>query len=166
MNAAIIRSFVTSVISLLVLVSAQAQTPALQTNQSYVEELARPTSLDVGDLMSVFGYVISQLPERVKVYPTENYYYVGFFHDGIRYAGNIRLDASNRDDGKVIFAYFEDTSEWYDDAPVQHAILDASQGITVEKVEPLVYRITYQGKSVVFALNDLRNVKPPAGALA
>ena len=37
--------------------------------------------------------------------------------------------------------------------------------MTVEKVEPLVYRISYQGKSVVFALNDLRDVKPPAGAL-
>jgi hypothetical protein len=165
MNAAIIRSFVTSVISLLVLVSAQAQTPALQTNQSYVEELARPTSLNVGDLMSVFSYVMSQLPDRVKVYPTENYYYFGFIHEGIRYAGNIRLDASNRDEGKVIFAYFEDTSQWYDEAPVQHAILDASQGVTLEKVEPLVYRLSYQGKSVAFALNDLRDVKPPSGAL-
>ena len=139
--------------------------PSLQTNQAYVEDLARPTSLHVADPMAVFGFVMSQLPERVKVYPTENYYYFGFMHDGIRYAGNIRLDASNRDEGKVIFAYFEDTSQWYDDAPVQHVILDASQGVTVEKVEPLVYRIAYQGKSVTFALNDLRNVKPPAGAL-
>ncbi len=137
----------------------------LQTNQSYVEELARPASLKIDDLMSVFGYVMAQLPERVKVYPTENYYYFGFFHNGIRYAGNIRLDASNRDDGKVIFAYFEDTSQWYDGAPDQHAVLDAAQGVTVEKVEPLVYRVAYHGKSVVFALNDLRNVKPPAGAL-
>src|ERR1043165_8794667 len=146
--------------------AAGQDAPQLQTNQSYVEDVTRPTTLNVGDLMSVFGYVMSQLPERVKVYPTENYYYFGFMHDGIRYAGNIRLDASNRDDGKVIFAYFEDTSQWYDEAPVQHAILDASQGVTVEKVEPLLYRITYRGKSVTFALNDLRNVKPPAGALS
>ena len=55
--------------------------------------------------MAVFGFVMSKLPERVTVYPTENYYYFGFMHDGIRYAGNIRLDASNRDEGKVIFAY-------------------------------------------------------------
>jgi hypothetical protein len=41
----------------------------------------------------------------------------------------------------------------------------APQGVSVEKVEPLVYRVSYQGKSVVFALNDLSNVKPPAGAL-
>ena len=140
--------------------------PQLQTNQGYIEELARPTSLNVADPMVVFGFVMSQLPERVKVYPTENYYYFGFMQDGIRYAGNIRLDASNRDEGKVIFAYFEDTSQWYDDAPVQHAILDASQGVSVEKVEPLVYRVSYQGKSVVFALNDLRTVKPPASALS
>jgi len=163
--ATTIRIFLAPLALLLSVVLAHAETPALQTNQSYVEELARPTEIKVGDLMSVFGYVMSQLPERVKVYPTENYYYFGFLHDGIRYAGNIRLDASNRDDGKVIFAYFEDTSQWYDEAPVQHAILDASQGVTVEKVEPLVYRISYQGKSVVFALNDLRNVKPAPGAL-
>jgi hypothetical protein len=164
--ALIIRGFLAWLTLFLLLAPAQAETPPLQTNQSYVEELARPSEINVDDLMSVFGYVMSQLPERVKVYPTENYYYFGFLHNGIRYAGNIRLDASNRDDGKVIFAYFEDTSQWYDDADVKHAILDASQGVTVEKVEPLVYRITYQGKAVTFALNDLRNVKPPAGALA
>ena len=163
--ATILRSFLAPLAFLALLTPARAETPALQTNQSYVEDVTRPASLNVDDLMSVFGYVMSQLPERVKVYPTENYYYVGFFHNGIRYAGNIRLDASNRDDGKVIFAYFEDTSQWYDGAPDKHAVLDAAQGVTVEKVEPLVYRVTYQGKSVVFALNDLRNVKPPAGAL-
>jgi hypothetical protein len=163
--ATIIRSFLACFALLLWLPSAQAETPALQTNQSYVEELARPTEINVDDLMSVFGYVMSQLPERVKVYPTENYFYFGFLHNGIRYAGNIRLDASNRDDGKVIFAYFEDTSQWYEDAEVKHTILDASRGVNIEKVEPFVYRITYQGKSVTFALNDLRNVTPPASAL-
>jgi len=110
----------------------------------------------------VFGYVMGKLPERVKVYPTENYYYFGFFHNGIRYAGNIRLDASNRDDGKLVFAYFEDTAQWYEDAEVKYRVLDPSHGVTVEKAEPLVYRVTYQGKTVTFALNDLRGVKPPA----
>jgi hypothetical protein len=135
--------------------------PALQTNQAYVEELSRPAALDMTDLMAVFGFVWGKLPERVKVYPTENYYYFGFFHNGIRYAGNIRLDASNRDDGKVIFAFFEDTSQWFEDAEVKYRILDASHDVSVEKVEPLVYRVSYQGKSVTFALNDLRGVKPP-----
>jgi hypothetical protein len=139
--------------------------PALQTNQAYVEEVSGKTALDTNDIMAVFGYVMSKLPERVKVYPTENYYYFWFIHDGIRYAGNIRLDASNRDDGKVVFAYFEDTSVWYEDAEVKHKILEASDGIKLEKVEDLVYKLTYRDKSVTFALNDLRGVKPPAGAL-
>jgi hypothetical protein len=145
---------------------ARAQdAPALQTNQSYVEDVTRATSLNVDDPMAVFGFVLSKLPERVKVYPTENYYYFGFMHNGIRYAGNIRLDASNRDDGKADFAYFQDTAQWYDDAPVKHLLLDASQGVIIEKVERLTYRVSYQGKSVIFALNDLSQVKPPAGAL-
>jgi len=139
--------------------------PALQTNQAYVEEVMGKTALDPNDVMAVFGYVISKLPERVKVYPTENYYYFWFIHNGIRYAGNIRLDASDRDEGKVIFAYYEDTSVWYDEADTKHKVLDASDGVKLEKVEDLVYKLTYRDKSVTFALNDLRGVKPPASAL-
>jgi hypothetical protein len=141
------------------------EAPQLQTNQSYVEDVARAAALDVDDPMAVFGFVLSNLPERVKVYPTENYFYFGFMLGGIRYAGNIRLDASNRDEGKADFAYFEDTSQWYDDAPVKHLVVDSSRGVTIEKVAPLVYRVSYRGKAVVFALNDLSQVKPPAGAL-
>src|ERR1044071_4443270 len=82
--------------------SALAQdVPQLQTNQAYVEDATRATALNVNDPIAVFSFVMSKLPERVKVYPTENYYYFGFMHNGIRYAGNIRLDASNRDDGKA-----------------------------------------------------------------
>ncbi len=111
----------------LVSTAAAQDTPPLQANQAYVEDLARPTTLDVTDLMAVFGFVWAKLPERVKVYPTENYYYVGFFHNGIRYAGNIRLDASNRDDGKVIFAYFEDTSQWFENSEVKYRMLRTFQ---------------------------------------
>jgi hypothetical protein len=32
-------------------------------------------------------------------------------------------------------------------------------------VEPLVYRVTFGARSVVFALNDLSAVKPPPGAV-
>jgi hypothetical protein len=146
--------------------AAQPAEPPLQTNQAYVEEVTRPASINIGDPMAVFGYLMARLPERVKVYPTENYYYFGFVHNGIRYAGNLRLDASNRDDGKADFAYFQDTSQWYDDSEVKHLLVGPEQGVSVEKVEPLVYRVSYQGKSVIFALNDLRHVKPPAGALS
>ena len=36
--------------------------PALQTNQDYVEEVMRKTTLDVNDVMAVFGYVMAKLP--------------------------------------------------------------------------------------------------------
>src|SRR6202048_3463584 len=123
------------------------EAPPLETNQSYVEGVQRSTTsdfkLETKDEMAVFGFVVSKLPERVNVFPTENYYYFGFYLNGIRYAGNIRLDASNRDEGKADFGYYEDTAQWYDDAPVQHIVLDAAHGVTIEKVEDLVYRVTY-----------------------
>ena len=89
-----------------------ASQPPLETNQAYIELLARPVALNVDDPMAVFGFVFGSLPERVTVYPTENYYYFGFLQGGIRYAGNLRLDARTRDDGKLNFAYYEDTSQW------------------------------------------------------
>ncbi len=116
--------------------------------------------------MAVFAFVLNSLPDRVKVYPTENYYYFSFTYAGVPYAGNIRFDASNRDQGKVNFDYFEKATPWRPDTPGQHKVLDASDGVLLTKLEPLVYRLSYQGKSVVFELNDLSQVKPPPGILA
>jgi hypothetical protein len=87
-------------------------------------------------------------------------------HDGSRYAGNIRLDASDRDRGKVHFAYFVDLAEWKDQDPVQHALLGLEHGVRVTKLAPLLYRVTQAGKSVEFELNDLSGVKPPDGLLS
>jgi len=52
--------------------------PKLNTNQSYIEDLTRPTVLAIDDPMAVFAFVFNSLPDRVKVYPTENYYYTPF----------------------------------------------------------------------------------------
>src|SRR5258708_2396388 len=109
--------------------AAEETRPVLHFNQAYVEEAMRRSNLDIKDTMAVFGFVFANLPERVKVYPTENYYYFTFILNGAPYDGNIRLDASNRDDGKVIFAYSEDLEEWRKETDVSHLILDASQGV-------------------------------------
>jgi hypothetical protein len=146
--------------------AAEETRPVLHFNQAYVEETMRRSDLDIKDPVAVFGFVFANLPERVKVYPTENYYYFTFILNGAPYDGNFRLDASNRDDGKVIFAYSEDLEEWRKETDVSHVILDTAQGVKLEKVAPLVYRMTYRDKSVVFELNDLSAVKPPPNALA
>jgi hypothetical protein len=145
--------------------AAHAQAPQLHTHQSYVEEVTRATELDTKDPLAVFAFVFGSLPERVKIYPTEGYFYFSFVHNGVPYAGNIRLDASNRDQGKVNFGYFQEITAWRQNTPGDFVVLDASKGVVLEKVAWLVYRLTFRGKSVVFELNDLSDVKPPAGVL-
>ena len=134
--------------------------PRLRTNEQYVEEAARPTQLAVDDPMAVFAFVFDSLPDRVKVYPTENYYYFTFINAGIPYAGNIRIEPHERDVA-VHLAYYEDTSEWREETDLKHIVLDASRGVTLEKVER-----SFNGKQVDFALNDLSAVKPPPGSIA
>jgi hypothetical protein len=140
--------------------------PKLHTNEAYVEEVTGATALAVNDPMAVFAFVLNGLPDRVKVYPTENYYYFTFFHGGTRYAGNVRIEPGDGDKVTVHFVYYQDGSEWHEEGPLKHVVLDGSRGVGVEKIERLVYRLSYGGRSVVFALNDLSQVRPPAGALA
>jgi hypothetical protein len=148
---------------------AAAQTPErphLDTGETYVEQVLHPATLAIDDPMAVLAFVLDSLPDRVKVYPTGNYYYFRFIHNGLQYAGNLRLDAISREEGKVNFDYYVDTTEWKDDLPIKHLLLGASQGVTVEKIEDLAYRVSYKDRSIVFALNDLSQVKPPPGAVA
>jgi hypothetical protein len=141
--------------------------PRLRTHEAYVAEVTtRGQTLAIDDPMAVFAYVLGSLPERVKVYPTENHYYFSFDLNGTRYAGNIKIDAYLRAEGKVVFSYYEDRASWLKDTNGTARILGPSDGVTVEKVDPLAYRVSYRKKSVVFALNDLSQVKPPAAALA
>ena len=142
-----------------------ADRPRLYTNEAFVEDATRAPSLPVADPMAMLAYVLGSLPDNVKVYPTENYYYFVFYHDATRYAGNVRLDASDRDEGKLHFAYYEDLAEWKEESPVQYVKLDKANGVTVEKLDRLAYRVSYGDKSVVFRLNDLSDVKPPANIM-
>lgn len=143
-----------------------AQPPRLSTNESYVEDVTRAGEFDIADAKAAFAFVLNALPDRVKVYPTENYYYFAFHHGGARYVGNIRLENETRDQGKVHFAYEVESAEWNGEEKLFHVLLDASHGLVVEKLDPLVYRLTYGGKSVVFELNDLSKAVPPAAAVA
>ena len=147
------------------LATGNGERPRIYTNQTFIEDATRATAMPTSDLMAMFALVLGSLPDSVKVYPTENYYYFYFYHNSIRYAGNIRLDASDRDEGTVHFAYYEDLAEYTEQSPVIYQKLDKSNGVAVEKLEPLVYRVTHGEKRVVFRLNDLSAVKPPAAIM-
>jgi hypothetical protein len=144
---------------------AQDGMPQLHTNEADLSEVTRSTTLAVDNPLAVFAFVLGQLPDRVTVYPTENYYYFRFTVDGVPYAGNIRLAANDRDRGRVHFAYGERPTTWRPEPDTKHVILDAGRGVAVERLDRLAYRIAHGGKSVVFALNDLTGVSPPAGLL-
>jgi hypothetical protein len=157
----------TALIAAAITAASAQELPRLQTNEAYVDEVTtRTQKLAINDSMAVFAYVLDSLPDRVKVYPTENHYYFAFNLNGVRYAGNIKIDAFLREQGKVEFSYYEDRPSWLPDSEATGLALDAARGVMVEKIDPLTYRVTYRNKSVVFALNDLSGVKPPAAALA
>ena len=140
--------------------------PRLFTHQSYVEDVLRETTLQLDNTKAVFAFVLGSLPDRVKVYPTENYYYFRFLHNSTPYAGNIRLATENRDQGLVHFAFSTDFAEWKGEDAVHYQLLGAKDGVIVEKLEPLLYRVSYGQKSVVFELNDLSKIVPQTTALA
>ena len=71
--------------------------PRVLTHQSFVEDVLNDAKLPIDDPRAMLDFVLGTLSERVKVYPTENYYYFNFINNGVRYAGNIRLDAEDRD---------------------------------------------------------------------
>ena len=139
--------------------------PKLETNQSFIESNARRTKLDTSKPMSVFEYVMRSLPKQVTVYPTEGYYYFSFTHMGQQFAGNVRFDIVDRDDGKLHFAYFRKYTEWRRGAAPTYRLLSAKDGVSVKKVGKLSYAVAHKGKSVRFDMIDLSHVKPPKEAM-
>lgn len=134
-------------------------------NQTYLESVLSPRAFDIEDTMGVFAHVFAALPDEVTVYPTENYYYFTFGYNGLQYSGNIRLDVQDRDEGVLHFAYFNTSEDWNTDLMTRYRPLGATDGVTVEKQGPLRYQVSYRGKQVLFALNDLGDVVPPQAAV-
>lgn len=138
-----------------------APEPTLALNEAYIEATRRVAPIDPEDALSVFGFVLGGLADQVTVLPTENYYYFRFFHGGVEWAGNIRLDVIDRDKGAVHFAYFERTTPWMGDGVSRYRLLVPADGVILTRVSALVYDLAYSGRTVRFKLNDLSGVKPP-----
>ncbi len=146
--------------------SGNENMPGLLTNQTYVEKVLLPESLNVSDASSLMLYILTALPDEVVVYPTENYYYFSFFHGGLKYSGNLRLDASDRDSGIIHLTYFSASSEWGDTQFSVSQAFSQKDGVEVVSEGRLKYRVTFRRRSVLFKLNDLSRVQPPSGTLA
>jgi len=146
--------------------SAQSGLPRLHTNQQLLEDLTLNDNLKVIDALSAFRFVLESLPDRVKVYPTENYYYFKFNYGGANYSGNIRLENERRDLGQLHFAFAPEFTEWKPQEPAVFKIFTEADGVVTEKLDRFSYRVTHGAKSVVFELNDLSHVVPPKDAMS
>ncbi len=145
--------------------SQPSKWPRLHTNEELMQEVLNRDGLNMNDYRSVLEFIMKSLPDEVKVWPTENYYYFWFYHNGIKYAGNLRLDVTEREKGRINFAYFEDFTPWYINEDNNFFLLGPEDGVKVEKKGPLAYAVSFRGKTVLFRLNDLSKVKPPKGIL-
>ncbi len=128
-------------------------------NQKFIDGLYSNLSLDDPD--EVFKKVFSALDNEVIVYPTENYYYFTLYTNGKTIWGNLRLDASSRDNGTIHIGYFEyDESGTYQDREGRSKAFSEKDGVVVKRIEPFMYLVSYSGKSVTFRLNDIGMEKP------
>jgi len=139
--------------------------PGLSTNQRFIEDARAGAAFDIEDLTAVLRFVFARLADRVRVYPTENYYYFRFRHGGIDYAGNLRLAARDRDRGILHFAYFAAGNLWVRLGKMHYKPLSKNDGVSVTKAGRLKYAVSFEGRRVIFQLNDLSDVKPPPGTL-
>jgi hypothetical protein len=142
-----------------------ASLPNLFTNQNYIEMAKTNQHIDINSVNSIFDFVFAQLPEEVTVYPTENYYYYSFYHKGIEFSGNIRLDALDRDKGIVHFACFSTFNRWNDEIINHYKKFEKSDGVVLKQIAPLKYALSYRTKTVTFKLNDLSRVIPPVSKI-
>ncbi len=142
---------------------AHAGKTRISTNQTYIEDAASAPEFSIGDRAAVLRLILNSLPDQVTVYPTENYYYFSFNYRGVKYAGNLRFDVEDRDKGLVHFTYFKEFTEWQHDDKDFGGILGAKDGVTVKPAGKLAYDVSFEGRHVLFQLNDLSDVKPPPG---
>lgn len=134
----------------------------LSFNQSWLEGF-NTDGPDLENVDEVFWYIYSRLPDEVRVYPTENYYYFKLHIGGKTLAGNFRLPAGRRDNGVLSFAYFE-----YEEFPPlgtsrfsRAKYFTEADGLRIEKIDDLTYNTVFKGKTVTFNFLRLPQ-EPPA----
>lgn len=137
---------------------------AFLSNGSYIAGLY--SHLDLTDAKQVFRFVFSQLDSVVIVYPTENYYYFTFTTNGKTIWGTFNLSVLDRDSGVIGFGYIERPDRFRNLESVSvggGGDFSAKDDVFVKKGGDFTYSVTFEGKTVVFQLNDI-GLAPPRKA--
>lgn len=140
-------------------------------NQDFIEGLYK-TELNLTNDKEVFSFVFNSLDKEVTVYPTENFFYFIFPYKGRIIGGSIGLHADNRDDGVLGFGYGEQREDSSDLEGLFSFTKDRAggggqytekDGVIVKKINDFKYQVNFEGKSVIFNLNDI-GYNPPKKA--
>lgn len=133
------------------------------TNEKFINGLYQ--DLDLNNSKEVFRYVFSRLDDNVVIYPTENYYYFIFPIKGKVIWGSMSLFANNRDDGLLDIGYIQkfDKNRQQDNfnAIGGGSNFTAKDGVLIKKIDNFNYSVAFEGKTVIFRLNDI-GVKSPS----
>ena len=136
------------------------------SNEEFINGLYN--NLNLTDAKQVFRFVFSNLDDQVVIYPTENYYYFTFPAHGKIIFGSIALPAYHRDQGTLFFGYYEKMEKFTEPKfPIlgHEANYDAMDGVFVKKIDDFNYSVTFEGRTVIFKLNDVGLAKPRTALL-
>lgn len=140
---------------------------ALITNEQFIRGLYTPLALDSS--AAVFRHVFERLPDRVTVFPSENYYYFEFAVQGKVVTGSLSLTPTDRDSAQIGFAY---TTRIQDKARARFYFTrggggnyGAAQGVDVRRVGSGRVDVAAFGRTVGFHLHDLEAAPPTKSRL-
>jgi len=148
------------------------QAKSFITQADFVEDLAN-TDLKMGDTpedaKEVFRYVFRQLNDEVTIYQSENNLYLKFAANGRVFGGIITLSIKDRDEGVISLSYIERNED--PNVPQKRGgdfmggghSFKREDGVIVRKVDDWTYKVTFEGKSVIFHLYN-PGMQPPVKA--
>lgn len=124
------------------------------------------TPLDFANADAVFHTVLTKIGSEARVYPSENYYYFRINAGGRTVAGNIQLDARDRDKGVVTFTYYDVIGHGVVSDQFTSVSYSAERGVAVVKEDDFRYRVNFRGVSVLFLLTPQKMELPASARLA
>ncbi len=122
-----------------------------------IEMLAAGHPANACDYREVLPQLLAQAGAVAHIYPSENYYYFKFPWAGSLFSGSLRLSSDRREQGEVDYTCYQSYRGWVEpgDEIREQKRLSAAEGVLVEKIAPLHYRVTSGGEETLFILHSL-----------
>ena len=137
---------------------------SVEFNETLIRSWQTPLNLENPD--AVFEVVLRSIGREARVYPSENYYYFRLNASGRTIAGNIQLDARDRDKGIVTFTYYDVIGYGASSEKFVSVIYSIEKGVKVTRESEYRYNVAFRGVGVNFILTPQQLDLPPSTQLA